>query len=117
MATKHQFKFKTAKGQNMYWDGSSFRTKKDCGFYGGEKHYIHPDYHEMLTPRVGDIIESITGIAGRVAEIDYTSGRPAYAIKDHLGNVVTIVPNVKQIIQRDGKAFFTPEEEKLKEDK
>jgi hypothetical protein len=57
MAKHFRMEFKSPRGQNMYWDGGSdFRTEKDCGLYGGEKYYIHPDSLQLLEPLKGDFV-------------------------------------------------------------
>lgn len=56
MAKHFGMKFKSARGQNMYFDGGSdFRTEKDCGFYAGEYYHIHPSSLHILEPMAGDV--------------------------------------------------------------
>jgi len=58
MAQEFGVKFKTPRGQNMYWDGGSdFRTEKDCGVYGGEEYIINPDSYDIFKPIVGDLVQ------------------------------------------------------------
>lgn len=124
MFTKHRFKFKTALGQNMYWTGGEFRTEKDCGVYGGEKYYIHPLCHKLLSPQEGDLVRlffytkesdnnanaAMTAVVwgnGVIARTWFRDGRDgSINYQEH-----NISDHTYEIIQRNGKAFFTPESE------
>lgn len=106
MATKHDFKFKSAKGQQLYWDGGDFRTNKDCGVYGGEKYYIHSDCHKMLKPQLHDLVEFDGIIFGLVLGSDDVD--TCVQCDD-----VVYTPDTDEctIIQRNEEAWFTPESE------
>ena len=98
MADKFGMKLKTPRGQNMYYDGRSFRTEKDCGVYGGGKHYIHHDSLHILYPQLGDVV--------------HTAGMHPYKeiviveLRDYLKRSGGF-----KIIQRKGMAFIWPEKE------
>ncbi len=102
MAREFQMKFKTSKDQNMYFDGGSdLRTEKDCGIYSGEKYYIHPDCHKMLKPQIGDLLKDEDG---KFHLMEGWHGECFIFVITSRNNS----ENYK-IIQRNGKAFFTPE--------
>lgn len=71
-----------------------------------EKYYIHPDCHEMLKPQVDDVVEFDGFVYGLVNNID--ADEIAIQCDD-----VFYVRDIEEcvIIQRNGKAFFTPEVE------
>lgn len=74
------------------------------------KYYIHPDCHAMLEPQVGDMISHIGMRGWRIDSMDDTN---FYHLP--MGTELpslTLKADKPNIIQRNGKAWFTPEEEK-----
>lgn len=61
------------------------------------KYFIHPDCHDMLKPQVGDLVK-----------ID---GEEEYQLINYDAELFDIRHGCEEIIQRNGIAFFTPEEE------
>ena len=89
---------------------------------------VRLESYEQLKPQVGDLIIQRGNICqndkiGTVTHITKDGQCACYAdyMNDagaHEGSVVHMIFGKKaEIIQRNGKAFFMPEEEKLKEDK
>lgn len=89
MAKYHGMKFKSARGQNLYFDGHDFRTEKDCGIYAGETYHIPPDSENILKPLAGDVRCFIFGD-------EFTHGE----LKDS---------SRSKLFQRNGVPFIWPE--------
>ncbi len=70
---------------------------------------VHPDCCEMLKPQVGDIILPHKGGVMRVDEI---GGDKFYQHRNGLPSHFLSAEHFKEIIQRNGKAFFMPELER-----
>lgn len=126
MAKYHGMKFKSSRGQNLYFDGGAdFRAEFDGGIYVGCKYRIHPDSVALLQPMVGDLLLMEDNYFG--------AGRPCIVVKrirqtDVNGNVGPFYDyddpesieedgedwiigghDAFTIIQRNGLPFFWPE--------
>lgn len=115
MAKHHGMKFLSSRGSEMYYDGGSdFRITKECGVYGGEYYYIHPDSVALLTAIEGDLVS-----------FEWTSlmyKTPAWVTSVLDDGILTvcgpegpdgiyICNGEYKIIQRNGLPFFQPESE------
>lgn len=109
----HNVKFLSDLGATLYLqDDNTFSTFKEYGVYAGEAYYIHPDCHEILKPQIGDIIQwTIYKNTGRIAEQTFTREATKDIIKSIWHKENESMVSDKQIIQRNGKAFFMPEVE------
>jgi hypothetical protein len=70
MAKHHGVKFKTAKKQNLCFDGFEFITEKDRGIYIGEKYFVHPDSMGEFKIKEDDVVEVEGFIYGIVNSFD-----------------------------------------------
>ena len=105
---KHQgMVFKSGHGSVLYYDGGSdFRVKNTSGVYAGEYYYIHRDSLNLLEPKAGDLVEFDGIIHGLV--LDVNNDETAVQCDDI---VYTPATSKCTIIQRNGKAFMSPESE------
>lgn len=102
MAQYHGMKFKSPRGQNLYYDGGAdFRAEKDCGIYAGEYYYIHPDSLHLLEPQENDV-----GMDSKGNLMVFLDGR----WRDW-GNDEWTLNRPHKIIQRSDKPFHWPESE------
>lgn len=96
MARDFGVQFKSARGQDLYFDGGAdFRILRDTGIYGGEFYYIHPDSIDIFKLQVNDLAlydNSLKVILIDEVDIEHYKGRDIF-----------------KIIQRNGKSFFNPE--------
>ncbi len=92
--TAHYIEAERNNGDSFVFEGCDEEDR-----YSG-KYYIHPDYHDLLKPQAGDLLQNG---GGGIIEV-MSDGT--------LFNVLGIYKDTDvEIIQRDGKAFFMPEVE------
>ncbi len=79
---------------------------------------IHPDCHEMLQPQVGDVIMDLGSKKIKYFPIYKITYSDSYLCiqKYFRGHTYCYKPELIQIIQRNGKAWFNPKVEESKED-
>ncbi len=77
------------------------------GYYDNLNHnkkiYIHPDSIELLKPQIGDLVTNIGVMAWWINRIENDK---LFFAGNEYGNAKEM-----KILKRNGKAFFTPEEE------
>lgn len=114
MSEEFRFKFTGEKGQDLiHLHNAEFALNDEkldengdmsCTSYLGDKYYIHPDCHEMLMPQVGDLT--------KVYDKLYKSGYHTVILTEKTRQALEqYTASDWEIIQRNGKAWFTPEVE------